>query len=363
MAIVGYEIDFLPVGNGERSGDAIALRCRDDTLGDQIMVIDGGTQESGQALVNHIRKYYRSSTVHHVVNTHPDADHASGLTVVLGEMEVKTLWMHLPWGHSNEILGFFRDGRITTKSLSNRLIEALTAAHELYDLAIAKKIPIREPFAGETIGPFVVLSPDREWYKTLLADFRSTPAAKTEYGIRSGVGLIGKLRTVSETIMSVFEKWDIETLSEDGQTSAENESSVVLFGNLAQEGVLLTGDAGLQALERAAIFSEWMNWDLAGKGFVQTPHHGSRNNVSPSILDRVVGPRVSKSAGPHKTTFVSASAKSETHPRRVVTNAFKRRGCRVHVTRGTTWHHRQNMPSRDGWVTRDGEPFHQYVEE
>ncbi len=26
MGQIGYEIDFLPVGNGERSGDAIAIR-------------------------------------------------------------------------------------------------------------------------------------------------------------------------------------------------------------------------------------------------------------------------------------------------------------------------------------------------
>ena len=363
MAIIGYEIDFLPVGNGERSGDAIALRYRDNTLGDQIMVIDGGTQESGQALVQHIQKYYSTNTVHHVVNTHPDADHASGLTVVLEEMEVETLWMHLPWDHSDEILEFLSDGRITTKSLSERLIEALNAARSFHDLAIAKGIPVLEPFSGEAIGPFTVLSPDREWYQTLLADFRSTPAAKTEYGVGIGVGLIGKLRTVSETIMSVFENWDIETLGEAGQTSAENESSVVLYGNLDQQGVLLTGDAGLQALERAATFAEWMGYDLPGARFVQTPHHGSRNNVSPSILGRVVGPRATNSKGPHKTTFVSASAKSKTHPRRVVTNAFKRRGCRCHVTRGTIWHHRHNMPARDGWFGSDGEPFHQYVEE
>ena len=168
MAIIGYEIDFLPVGNSERSGDAIALRYQDNTLGNQIMVIDGGTQDSGQALVNHIRKYYDTNTVHHIVNTHPDADHASGLTVVLDELEVETLWMHLPWDHSVEIRGIFLDDRITTRSLSERMIKALSAARSLHDLAIAKGISIAEPFTGQAIGPFSVLSPNRNWYQALL---------------------------------------------------------------------------------------------------------------------------------------------------------------------------------------------------
>ena len=42
----GYEIDFLPVGSGERSGDAICVRC--GSPGDyKVMVYDGGTKESG----------------------------------------------------------------------------------------------------------------------------------------------------------------------------------------------------------------------------------------------------------------------------------------------------------------------------
>lgn len=56
----GYEIDFLPVGNGERSGDAIAIRYgSQDNY--KIMVYDGGTKESGQALVDHIKKYGSSA--------------------------------------------------------------------------------------------------------------------------------------------------------------------------------------------------------------------------------------------------------------------------------------------------------------
>ena len=79
---MSFEIDFLPVGNGESSGDAIAVRWGTPS-GYQILVYDGGTRESGAALVDHVQQYYGTRRVDHVVSSHPDGDHASGLSVVL----------------------------------------------------------------------------------------------------------------------------------------------------------------------------------------------------------------------------------------------------------------------------------------
>jgi hypothetical protein len=54
---MGYEIDFLPVGEGEDSGDAIALRFG-SLFGPRseqtVVVIDGGFKESAEGLVSHI---------------------------------------------------------------------------------------------------------------------------------------------------------------------------------------------------------------------------------------------------------------------------------------------------------------------
>ena len=180
---MGYEVDFLPVGNGEKCGDAIAIRFGDLRCGDAskqfVMVIDGGTTESGQRLVNHIKAYYGTSHVEVVVNTHPDGDHASGLAVVLQQMSVGQLWMHLPWEHSEVIHHMFHDGRITLGSLSDRMRDALENAKTLETIATEKGIPIVEPFAGvggNILGGTVrVLGPDMEYYQSLLPDFRSTP--------------------------------------------------------------------------------------------------------------------------------------------------------------------------------------------
>jgi hypothetical protein len=60
---MAYEIDFLPVGDGSKSGDAIALRY--GNLGDpsqqMVIVIDGGYTDDGETLVDLIRTRYNTS--------------------------------------------------------------------------------------------------------------------------------------------------------------------------------------------------------------------------------------------------------------------------------------------------------------
>src|SRR5438874_5935514 len=115
---MAYEIDFMAVGDGERSGDAIALRFGNLQQGQQtVVVIDGGTTEAGEALVNHIKTYYKTETVDAVICTHSDGDHACGLTGVLESLKVKKLLMHLPWEHAKGIDDFFKDPKITANSL------------------------------------------------------------------------------------------------------------------------------------------------------------------------------------------------------------------------------------------------------
>ena len=52
------------------------------------MVVDGGTKESGKKIVEHIKIYYGTTHVDYVVNTHPDQDPASGLSVGMEELTV-----------------------------------------------------------------------------------------------------------------------------------------------------------------------------------------------------------------------------------------------------------------------------------
>jgi beta-lactamase superfamily II metal-dependent hydrolase len=361
--ISSYEIEFLPVGNGERSGDAIAVRWLEGSAY-KVMVYDGGTQESGEALVSHIKQYYNTNRVDYLVCSHPDSDHASGLSVVLEQLTVSEVWLHRPWAYSATILNYFHDGRITDASLAERLKEKMAAAHAIEEIALARGINVQEPYQGSRVGPFTVLSPAKDWYvHELIQAFEKTPKAKSE-AVQT-LDIAGLLKEAISSVMKwVAETWSTESLREDVTTSAENLSSVVLHATFAGKSVLLTGDAGVETLHRALDYAAALKLDLPKNlAFAQVPHHGSRNNVSSSVLDRLLGARKSENDGDYtKTAFVSAGKQSTTHPRKMVVNAFARRGAKVFATKGQTKRHHRNMPPREGWEPAEAEKFSNQVE-
>jgi beta-lactamase superfamily II metal-dependent hydrolase len=349
----GFEIEFFPVGEGKRSGDAISVRF--GSPGNyKVLVYDGGTKQSGQAIVDHVRKQYGVKRVDYLVNSHPDGDHASGLALVLEQLEVGELWLHRPWAYCAEIREYFHDGRMTDVSLARRFQEKMSAAHALEVLAMQKGVPVYEPFAGQMIaGVFKVLSPQKDWYvHELIQEFAKTPAQKKTTAANEAFSIADTLKSaLAKLVEWIDETWAGESLRSDVCTSAENESSVILFGQFGESGVLLTGDAGVRALTAAADYAENVGLNLPRLvTFAQVPHHGSRNNVTSAALDRLFGPaQASQSDEPYRTAYVSASKESETHPRPAVVNAFMRRGFKVFRTKGKMIRHHYNMPGRDGW--------------
>jgi len=160
------------------------------------------------------------------------------------------------------------------------------------------------------------------------------------------------------------ETWAKERLKDGGQTSASNESSTVLYGSFdGQKPALLTGDAGIWALTWAANYAEQNQLPLRNFGFIQVPHHGSRRNVGPTILDRLVGPILPEGTEGTFSAFISAPPDDDTHPRKMVINAFKRRGGAVLATQGCYKIYYGGFPKRDGYEPATPLPFSTRVEE
>lgn len=359
----GYEIDFLPVGEGEKSGDAIALRFGSlltDPPQQTVFVIDGGFKDSGQALVAHIRKYYQTNQVDVVVSTHPDSDHTAGIEVVLDQMEVKYLMMHQPWNHTEDISHLFEDSRVTDEGVKRALRESLEQARTIEDIAKRKKIKIVEPFLGVNgySGVFRVLGPSQDFYKQLLPGYRGTPESRRVPSILSQL-----VSTAKQTVKKVAENWGYETLDDSGETSAENNSSAVLFFTIQGESLLLTADAGTPALSEAVQRLKQENFDFSKLKFIQIPHHGSQRNIGPTLLNTLVGPKLLQEAK-FKTAFVSVAPNGEPkHPAKKVINAFLRRGAPVHATLGRAKQHSRNAPARPDWIAATALPFYNEVEE
>ena len=352
-----YEIDFRPVGDASKAGDAIIVRYL--TEGEyKLIVVDGGTDESGKALVTHIKNQFGSNAViQHIISTHPDTDHACGLRAVMESFRVENLWLHGVWHHTSEMLHLFQDKRWTEHGLADYIREKYSVIDELIDLAAARGIPVYEPFQGQKIGPFTVLSPARRTYIHLVPQFRKTPAcdndalntASLNLGSKNLTATRNVFSTIIEAVRNVAEAWNIETLKENPKTAAENESSTVLFGQFGDRAILLTADAGVNALTWACNYADSQGFRIADVNMLQVPHHGSRSNVSPTLLNRLIGPIMPYGSAARRIAVVSAPKDDSSHPRKIVLNAFKRRGVDVYGTQGSNcrhWH--GNFPARLG---------------
>jgi beta-lactamase superfamily II metal-dependent hydrolase len=357
-----YEIEFFPVGSGASSGDAIVVRYWDGGSW-RVGVIDGGYDDTGRQICNHIRQWYGTTTVDFVVSTHPDDDHMSGLRSVLSGMTVRELWMHVPWCHAERIQKLFRSRRWTVQGLEGEFRRQYNSVSDIVNLAFAQGTTIKLPFQGEPIGPFTVMSPSLEMYEGLLPQFRDTPAPDQDMLKAVGHWLEGIGRRISKTILKdIRETWNTETLREGGITSAENESSVVLYGDLGHGGILLTGDAGLRALWNTISYAARLGIDFTRLWLFQVPHHGSRNNIAPSALDRIVGPVVRQGQMRSTHCIISAGPEDAEHPLQVVVNALWRRGLQPAVTRSCIVRYQMNMQDRSGWDPLTPIPFSLMVE-
>lgn len=350
-----YEIDFLPVGDNERGGDAIVLQfgnlsgLRNEKV---VMVIDGGNKETGELLVQHVLRYYKTDSVDFVVSTHPDADHSSGLSVVLEKLKVSTLLMHRPWEHADEIKDLFKNENLTVKGLEKKIEKSLQNAYDLEKLASQKNIPIYEPFAGLSFGNILqILGPSEAYYKSLVPHFRGTPEPKKELGIFEKI-----IKTGEEVIEWVAENLDIETLDDSsGHFSAENSSSVIMLLTIGTDKILFTGDADIIALTNALDQASLKGISLLDLHLLHVPHHGSKHNVGPSVLNQIKAAKAQ----------ISAPKKGDPkHPSRKVVNALIRRQNKVFATKGATiCHHSINAPIREGWSAVQELSFYNQVEQ
>lgn len=273
-----YQIRFFKVGEGAKGGDAILITLYDEKDNEHLILIDGGYQKTGIAIIEYIKTHYKNHVIDYVFNTHPDRDHISGLIEVLNsdEIEVKHLVYNRPWINASLNKGYFTDKRITSNSLLERIKQEFDLAVQLENIAIKKNIPI---FSAMTCDRFCdvlyVLSPTTLHYQQHLLLSDKTPLSILEKYNRPYLK-----KEYSEEIYdgtSVIEWYDDEV------TSEINETSVVLYLYLNSTKFLFTGDAGKKSLE-AALDSTRNQLEVT---HLQLPHHGSRKNINPDLICRI----------------------------------------------------------------------------
>ena len=265
------------------SGDAIAIRQRSNGF-DYIHVMDGGSSADGLRLVDHIREVYGPGYyINHLVLTHPDGDHASGLKTVLREMRVEYLWMNRPWKQVDRLMPMFERYQDRGRLIA-RLKHDFANVAELEALALARNVEIRDAFEGNRIGPFTVLFPSLATFLLLVVESEKTPVPAPDV-----TALLNFLRDLLPHLA-----WGEGNLKGEAPgTTPDNEMSIVQFAHVCGRKTLLTGDAGVRALFEARQAALRMGIRTDPLDWFQVPHHGSRRNLSSDVLDAWLGAKLS----------------------------------------------------------------------
>jgi hypothetical protein len=229
-----FEIDFLPVGDGARSGDAIAIRfTRPDNGRIAHVIIDGGFQDDGDALVEHVMGVYETNHVDLVILTHPDGDHIGGLGKVVEELNVDSLVAHDLSAHGGASL------------------KAADAVAELRQLARGKGASLYEPFAdlnafGEAL---LIAGPTEPFYEEQVVAEVAEERAGARASTPATHGLAATARGLTERAIA---KFPVELpFGDAGGDNPRNNSSAIIDLRLGDNRILFTGDAGVPALDGA----------------------------------------------------------------------------------------------------------------
>lgn len=361
-----YEIDFIGLDKETKDATAICMRWKNWDNSYTVGVFDGGFTEYGEQMKKIMEQYYfdgfEGGHIDFVICSHPHKDHVPGLKTILENFDVEALYMNRPWQHIDDLYERVKDGRITKKSLEERLKEKYSDIADLENTAIEQGIPIYSVFEGDIVeGRLTVLSPSEDFYLDLLAESRKTPVMKSA----AQDSILYGLRTIAEKAINfIKETWGKDSLKENVSTEPDNETSTVILGNMEEEYFLLTGDVGIRGLRCAIDYADSIGSNIQENvTFYEVPHHGGRRNVSPSILDELLGEIVEEGTTTSKIAF-TCTGKGTDHPRQMVVNAFVRRGVRVYTTDGQTIRHKRgDMPAREGWTSLTNLGFQEVVED
>ncbi len=371
MTSFGLEVDVQAVGGNSDSGDCFIIRfgnLQGHRSEWKLILVDGGFADDGTAAIDFIRSHYvnHGNRIDLVVSTHADSDHINGIKSVMEDesIEIGELWMHTPWYHNESLQAALSGDPNATNAaqLTDKQRTSLTTAQQVEVLAHERFIPLVEPFTGMTFGndagQIVVLGPSEMFYESIVEDLSDGDLTTNLFE-----SMLSSFRKSAAAVATrLLECWSIETLNDpkDKVISPRNCSSVILLieANTGSDHtpkttrVLLTADAELLSLVQAVDYAEHIGVDLRQCDAQQVPHHGSRKNVGPTILNSLIGPRKRFDDGKSHMNVIVSSAKDnpeKKHPNPRVTNAYWRRGAKVFTTAGLSKRfYYGTCPYRDG---------------
>lgn len=319
MAYNGFEIAMLSLGRA----DCLLVTNWVDGVPMRVL-IDGG-RKGHTTTVKTFLQAHGATSIDHVICTHHDDDHAGGLVELIkdDDLQFGKAWVHVPEQHVDRGEAEIALSQAAGSKRAQVAIKSLQTSDALLAAIEERSLPVEEPFSGKRIGFLTVCGPTEEFYEELVGDFEDAEKMK--------------MSDLSELLReAVLKSAAKDDLLESPPARPENDSSVILGTVYDDEIFLFTGDAGPRALGRAKD-----SFEIAGCGWMQLPHHGSRNNMTAKLVEHFA-PR---------TAYVSAPGNDD-HPHRAVVDAFKEAGAGVYSTHyphdGHLFFRRGDLPDLPG---------------
>jgi beta-lactamase superfamily II metal-dependent hydrolase len=329
----GVEIDMLSLGDA----DCILVSFWSG-LSVHRVLIDGGNKGDAAA----VREFLRGlniTTIDDVLSTHLHDDHSGGLIELLSDetLAFGKLWCHVPHWHVDSMDKVWTALKAAgTSDEATNIRKSIETVASIFNTAKRRGIAHEEPFKGKRIGNLEVCSPTVEFYNGLIVEMTNVEKIQAE----DAAQLRYDIQTTLEEAMSKGILGDAlsgSSLLSDPHTTPENESSVVTGTTHDGKVILFTADAGTCALTNIVS-----SYTVKGVYWMQIPHHGSRRNLTESLIE-TFAPAIA---------YISAAG-NDKHPRRAIVNAFKKVGSRVYSTHypssGHLNFHVGTVPARTGY--------------
>ena len=300
-----------------KDGDAIIVELikPNDTL---VMVIDGGEMAYYESKVKpklqKILKEHHKKAPDVVVCTHYDSDHIGGLIPLVKDYidDISQVWVHSNSTDIKKLLleqeeynnkglsvvklfnevtlendlieesGFEKSVVLDNKSF---VLESLNQLNQLINLIPGNKL--KQVFYND--NPLVnwpevqVLGPTKEYFENLFSKGK-----KIKSLILEELDVLNTDEVLTEVQVSNFNLEELDPcdkLKSDttAKITSTNKASIIIAIDNDNGRYLFTGDAGVES------FKKIPNWqtELKNLFFLKVPHHGSNNNMTKEIAEKM----------------------------------------------------------------------------
>lgn len=223
--------DYSP--QGPNYGDCILI-----DNGTALVVYDCGCEEHAKQVESHMEANGYSQAI--AILSHNDADHFDGIPYLVERKLVSKVYTHLFLQHKDKILKLLDDGRVTDKSVGERI-------KKVYDniASLSGKVKLVDALKGHTvISGVAIVGPDEEY----------------------------ALNTITKALdSSAGDSIDAE--------SVINAASIQVSVDIGTIKVLLCGDASFESIKDK----------LSDYSVIQLPHHGK-----PATADKIFAEKIGK---------------------------------------------------------------------